>query len=250
MCHDAQAEFAAFANDRHFRAAHPSPLPTAATNEGEFVTFPVADGVNGRAYMVKASKPTKKYLLLFQEWWGVNSYIKNEAAYWAKTLDMNVLAPDLYDGKVATTPEEAGKLMQSNNAERSKAIIAGAVQYAGPKANFRTMGWCFGGGWSLKAALQLKKAAKACVMYYGMPEKDIALLKTLKTDVIFIHATQDKWINDNVVADFEKNMAKAGQKLQVYRYNSDHAFANPSSPRYNEAAANEARKVVTAYLLR
>ncbi|MCB0577136.1 MAG: dienelactone hydrolase family protein, partial [Saprospiraceae bacterium] len=34
----------------------------------------------------------------------------------------------------------------------------------------------------------------------------------------------------------------------VYEYDADHAFANPSSPRYNEAAAKEAREKVASYL--
>ena len=111
------------------------------------------------------------------------------------------------------------------------------------------MGWCFGGGWSLCAALQLQARTKACVIYYGMPEQDVEKLKTLQSDVLFIHPDQDKWISKEVVSDFEANMKKAGKSTKVYHYDADHAFANPSSPRYNEKAAQEARGVVKAYLM-
>jgi carboxymethylenebutenolidase len=110
------------------------------------------------------------------------------------------------------------------------------------------MGWCFGGGWSLKAALLLKEKTKACVMYYGMPEENIDVLKTLASNVVFIHASKDRWINDEVVQKFETNMKTAGKSLQVYRYDADHAFANPSNPKYNEVAAKAARAVVNDYL--
>ena len=43
-------------------------------------------------------------------------------------------------------------------------------------------------------------------------------------------------------------MLSAGKKLNVYRYDADHAFANPSGQRYNEAAAKEARAVAATYL--
>lgn len=248
MCHNPQAQFASFANDPSFRDAHPSPEPFDGEFTGQMVKFPVVGGADGQAYMVQSKKKTDKYLLLFHEWWGLNDYIRKEADMWAKELKVNVLAIDLYDGKVAQKPEEAGKLMQSVDPKRLEAIILGAGQYAGPKADFRTMGWCFGGGWSLKAALALKDRTKKCVMFYGMPEKDVEQLKTLSTDVVYIHPTQDKWLTDEVVAEFEKNMKAANEKLTVYNYNADHAFANPSSPNYNGPAAKASREIVKKYL--
>lgn len=252
MCHDpnsATAEFASFASDAKFRNAHPAPLPTELTRGGKMVEFPVEGGPNGHAFFVKSKKKTNKYLLIFQEWWGVNDYVKNEAAMWSRELGVNVLALDLYDGKVATTPEQAGALMKANDPARSLAIIRGGAKYAGDAADFRTLGWCFGGGWSLQAALALGNRVKGCVMYYGMPEKDVAKLRTLSTDVVFIHPKQDEWITDALVTEFEQNMKTAGKKVTVYHYDANHAFANPSSPRYNKADAKASRAVVKAYLL-
>lgn len=247
MCHSVD-EFAAFANDPAFLAAHPAPLPVQAVHQGKMVEFPVAGGANGHGFLMTAHGNSHKYLLLFHEWWGLNDYIKNETAMWCHDLGINVLAVDLYDGKLATTPEEAGKLMQANDPARSAAIIEGAAKYLGDKADFRTMGWCFGGGWSLQAALLLKDKTKACVMYYGMPEKDVEKLKGLASDALFIHASQDQWITDQVVTDFEANMKSAGKMLSVHRFDANHAFANPSSPRYNDASAKASRAVVKAYL--
>lgn len=251
MCHDvssATAEFAAFANDPNFRDAHPAPLPIEAVHQGKMIEFPVEGGANGRGFLMKAHGNTNKYLLLFHEWWGLNDYIKNETAMWCHDLGLNVLAIDLYDGKMATTPEDAGKLMEANDPARSAAIIQGAAKHIGEKADFRTMGWCFGGGWSLQAALLLKDKTKGCVMYYGMPEKDVKKLKGLASDAIFVHASQDEWITDKVVAKFQKNMKKAKKTLAVHRYDANHGFANPSSPRYHEPSATQARAVVKAYL--
>lgn len=213
------------------------------------VEFAVAGSANGHGFLVKADKQTDQYLLVFQEWWGLNDYVKNETIKWAEELGVNALAVDLYDGKVATTAEEAGKLMQANDPKRSTALIQGAMIYAGPEADFRTIGWCFGGGWSLQAAILGSDRIRACVMYYGMPETDVEKLSTLDTDVLFIHPKKDQWINDQVVGDFEKNMKTANKNLVVKQYDADHAFANPSSPKYNEAEAKAAREVVKAYLM-
>jgi carboxymethylenebutenolidase len=120
--------------------------------------------------------------------------------------------------------------------------------YAGPKAQFASVGWCFGGGWSLQSALLGGKQTMGCVMYYGMPEKDVAKLKTLNSDVLGLFAEQDKWINPEVVKQFEKDMAAAGKKVTVKEYPADHAFANPSNPKYNKELATDAHQRALTYL--
>jgi len=138
--------------------------------------------------------------------------------------------------------------MQAVKTERAAAIIKGAEMYAGPKAQFASVGWCFGGGWSLQSALLGGKQTVGCVMYYGMPEKDVAKLKTLNSDVLGLFAEQDKWINPEVVKQFEKDMAAAGKKVTVKEYPADHAFANPSNPKYNKELAADAHQKALAYL--
>lgn len=248
MCHDAGAEFAALGGDKSFQKAHPAPRPVELLHGGKNIEFPVEGGENGRGFLMTSHGQTNKYLLIFHEWWGLNNYVRNEANRLAHELGINVLAVDLYDGQLTDNAEEAGKLMQACKPERAAAIIRGAAKYAGENADFRTLGWCFGGGWSLQAALQLGDKAKACVIYYGMPEKDAEKLKTLQTDVLMIHAKQDKWINDATVAEFKKNMEAAGKSLTVSEYDADHAFANPSGPRFNDDAARKSRAVVLEYL--
>ena len=234
--------FAMLASDEKFRSAHLEPIPFSFISEqGKDVTFNTSDGVNGRAFEIKAAKETNVYLFVIHEWWGLNDYIKQEAERLQKELgNVNVLALDLYDGKVATTQQEAGKYMGEAKEERIRAIIQGALQYVGPKAKVGTVGWCFGGGWSLQAALMGGKQTAACVMYYGMPETDIEKLKTINGPVLGIFAEKDAWITPAKVKDFETVMKKASKKLTVKMYNADHAFANPSNPKFDKVATADA----------
>jgi len=241
--------FALLATDKDFSGGHDAPLPYSYEGNGQPITFKTADGQTGHGFEIKSAKPSTKYLFVIHEWWGLNDYIKKEAATYAQEMPgVNVIALDLYDGQVATTPEEAGKLMQAVKTERAAAIIKGAQLYAGPKAQFASVGWCFGGGWSLQSALLGGKQTVGCVMYYGMPEKDVAKLKALNTDVLGLFADQDKWINPEVVKQFEKDMAAAGKKVTVKEYPADHAFANPSNPKYNKELATDAHQKALAYL--
>ncbi|MBG00562.1 MAG: dienelactone hydrolase [Owenweeksia sp.] len=241
QCHITTLAFAALGDDKSFLAEHEKPVPFTYQGPGEMITYDVPGGDKANAFMIKSAKPSKDYLFVVHEWYGLNAYVKNESAKFAERFpQMNVIALDLYDGKVADNSEDAGKYMQSVKTERALAIINAAQDFVGKKANIYTVGWCFGGGWSLQTAIEMGDQAKAAVMFYGMPEKDMDRLKTLKCDVLAIFAEQDKWISPSVAAEFETAMSKIDNKLVLKSYDADHGFANPSNPKFNEDAATDA----------
>lgn len=248
-------QFNQLASTDQFASIHLAPIPLNYIPEkGTMITFECADGTKGNAFEVKAGevkgkKATNIWLFVFHEWWGLNDYIKREAERISNELpNVNVIAIDLYDGKVADTSTVAQEIMQSIKDERARAIISGAIKYVGKKAKVGTIGWCFGGGWSLQASLMAGKQAIACVMYYGMPEDNLKKLKKLNTDVLGIFATKDKWITPEIVSAFKKNMIAADKKITVKSYNADHAFANPSNPNYDKVSTDNAHKLALSFL--
>lgn len=245
ICHTSPTEkFALFASNKDFIMSHADPLPYIHASEtGKMIAFKTADGKDANGYVLMAKKKTSNWIFVFQEWWGLNDHIKREAEQLYNDLgNVNVLAIDMYDGKVTTAPEEAGKLMGEFKQDRGNTIVKGALAFAGSDAKVGTIGWCFGGGQSMLAALTAGKQTVACVMYYGMPESDVAKLKTLNSDVLNIWPTQDKWINKDMMDKFEANMKAAGKKLTIKAYDADHAFANPSNPKYNKEFTADAYK--------
>ena len=120
-------QFAMLANDKKFMMSHDAPLPFVYHSaNGSDITFKTADGTDAHGWLVKAQKPTNYYLFVIHEYWGLNDYIKQETEKLSNELGVNAIAIDLYDNKVATTPDEAGKLMQSVKTERAANIIKGA----------------------------------------------------------------------------------------------------------------------------
>jgi carboxymethylenebutenolidase len=245
VCHTPSTEkFAMFASNKKFNNMHPSPLAyTHVSDAGGKMIKIKTDGNEANAYLIEAKTKTNNWIFVFQEWWGLNDHIKREAEKLYNDLgNVNVLALDMYDGKLATTREDAGKYMGEFKQDRGNAIVKGALAYAGSNAKIATIGWCFGGGQSMQAALTATSQAAACVIYYGMPEDNLDRLKGLNCDVLDIWPTQDQWINKEVTEKFKTNMAAAGKKLTVKPYDADHAFANPSNPKHNKEFTADAYK--------
>lgn len=242
---------AVFASDKSFIASHLAPLVYQHTSEvgGKMIEFDTPDGKKANGYIVKAKKKSDKWLFVYQEWWGLNDHIKRQADIFYNDLgeNVNVLALDMYDGKIAADASEAGKMMQGVVEARLENIVQGGLGLAGKKAKVANVGWCFGGGWSLKSAIIGGKQTVGSVMYYGMPVKDVEKLKTLNCDVLGLFATE-QWISKQVIEEFAANMKTAGKGINYKIFDAAHAFANPSNPKYDEAKAKEAYGMAIEYL--
>ena len=167
----ATEKFAMLASDKSFVMSHAEPLPfTYHSAKGHDITYKTSDGNNAHAWEVKADKNTNYYLFVVHEWWGLNDYIKQESEKLSDELGVNVIALDLYDNKVAATREDAGKIMQSVKQDRALAIIHGAYNYVGSNVKVLTIGWCFGGGWSLQIAIEgLNALPPLCSLRLRLP---------------------------------------------------------------------------------
>ncbi len=247
---DIREQFRAEANTAAFAAMHENPLAYTLENPtGKMVNFSAQDGKNGMGYLIMSKKKTKNWVLVIQEWWGMNDHIKGEAEKLAAELEnVNVLAIDMYDGKVAATADSAMKLMRGTTTERLENIVKGAISYVGPKAKIFTIGWCFGGMWSLQTSLLAGKQAAGCVMYYGRPENNLDKLKNLHCEVIGFFGNKDQSPAPAVVNKFEADMATVGKKITTHKYEAGHGFANPSNPSFNKVASEDAHIKTIAFL--
>lgn len=240
---------AQFTNEEGFKEAHEEPADIGYAGEGKMVEFSTPDGGTGKAYAIKSNTASKKYLFVIHEWWGLNDQVKKEADHLNTALgDVNVMALDLYDGQVTDDPDKAGEYMKSVTEERCNAIIKGALAEAGNDASVTTIGWCFGGGWSLRSSILAGDRGAGCVMYYGLPVTKADEIAPLKADVLGIFAKHDGWINQKVITPFEGLARATGKQLDVHWFDAEHAFANPSSPRYNQAAATAANALALEFL--
>jgi len=206
-----------------------------------------------RAYLAlpQREQPPLAALVVIHEWWGLNDHIR----HWADRLAADgyaALAVDLYQGKVATTPDEAMAAMRAVDEAAAEKTLLAAVEYLRVDPRVRAarvgcIGWCFGGGWSLRLALAAPELA-AAVMYYGRLETDPDVLRRLHVPLLGIFANSDRSIPRDRVDAFEAALEQAGSTATIRRYDADHAFANPSGARYDAAAAAAAWTEVRRFL--
>ncbi len=248
-CCSATLAFNDNSEDRNFKSKHELKSYSGPELKGKMIDIQIDGEDPAMVYALLSKKETNKYLFVFHEWWGLNDHIKGEAdKYFSSIDDINVIALDLYDGKVATTREQAGEYMQSAQQERIFKIINAANVWTEEDSKITTIGWCFGGGWSMQSAIAVGTKAAGCVVYYGMPENDATKIKSLTCDVLGIFAEEDKWINHTVVSEYETAMNEAGKKYETHWFNASHAFANPSNKLYNEKFAAQANKMALIYI--
>lgn len=175
-------------------------------------------------------------VLLIHEWWGLNDQIKSVAAELAN-MGYIALAVDLYGGEIATTADGARSLMSAVDSAEASETLSAWIDYlknhSASTGKVGTVGWCFGGGWSLNASIA--SPVDATVIYYGNVKKQAGDLATLQSPVLGHFATKDGWINQKMVDGFSDAMNSAGKSdlLTVHWYQADHAFANPTSARYD-----------------
>ncbi|HUX11357.1 MAG TPA: dienelactone hydrolase family protein [Terriglobia bacterium] len=185
-------------------------------------------------------------LVVIQEWWGLNDWVKEQAREFAQQGYV-ALAPDLYHGQVATVPAEARKLAQSMPHERAIRDLKAAYDYlaampAVEKNKIGSIGWCMGGGLSLQLAIHEPRLA-ACVIDYGSLVTDPAEINKIKAPLMGNFGADDHGIPPSAVHAFEKALQDAGKTIDAKIYDgAGHAFENENNKTgYRPEASRDAK---------
>ena len=232
--------------------AHDAPVPSGAVHapRGEVVNdtvvYATVDGkqVRGFRSRPKDAKKDAPAIILVHEWWGLNDNIRGMAAQYAGEGYV-ALAVDLY-GTVASNPDSASRLYRSvmENPSPARANLSAAIDFLRSQGAKKvgTVGWCFGGHWSLEAGLVGGSRVQAVVMYYGQPITDPGELARLDAPLLGLFGSQDTGIPVDSVKVMAAQLDKLGKNETMQFFDAGHGFANPSGKNYNAEAAETAWK--------
>lgn len=193
-------------------------------------------------------------LVVIQEWWGLNDWIKENARKFAEQGYV-ALAVDLYRGRVTNSPDEAHELMRGLPEDRAIRDLKAAAAYLQSRSDVKknkigAIGWCMGGGYALQLAINQPDLA-ACVMNYGRIVTDSALIADIACPVLGIFGEEDRGIPVADVRQFEKACQRAGKTVNVHFYKAGHAFMNPNNKSgYRPAATKDAWSMITTFFAR
>ncbi len=219
------------------------------------ITFKSGAADQGSGLLVTpAGKGPFPAVVVIQEWWGLNDWVKDQARALARDGYV-ALAVDLYRGKVAADKDLAHQYMMGMPDERAAADLAGAFATLATRDDVKkdrigSIGWCMGGKWSLRLAMNEPTLAAAVVYYGAMPTK-AADIASIRAPVLGNFGGDDQGPAPDQVRAFEAAMKAAGKTLDVKIYDgAGHAFANVNNPwgGYRKAAARDADARTSAFL--
>jgi carboxymethylenebutenolidase len=207
---------------------------------GDMVKFP-SNGHEAQGYLAKPASGSGAGIIVIQEWWGLVPHIKDVADRFAAEGYV-ALAPDLYNGKTTTEPDEAGKLMMEMKIDEAARDMSGAVDYllgldatTGDKAG--CVGFCVGGGLSMYLAGSNPNIG-ACVVYYGVLPMAQADHDSISAPILGHYADGDDFLKVDAVRDLESTLKGAGKHAEFHVYeNTAHGFFNDSRSEVYDAGA-------------
>jgi carboxymethylenebutenolidase len=225
----------------------------AAHERKETIHYPSMAGEASGYLSLPASHGNHPAIIVIQEWWGLNDWVKEQADRFA-AKGYVALAPDLYRGKVASDQNTAHELMRGLPHDRAMADLKNAFTYLATRkdvdaSRIGVIGWCMGGGYALELGLAEPKLA-ATVVNYGMLPADPAAVKPLTSPLLGNFGEKDQGIPPKSVEAFETALKAAGKSSDIKIYpGAGHAFMNPNNTQgYVKAAAEDAWKRIDAFL--
>ncbi|MEM8640347.1 MAG: dienelactone hydrolase family protein [Cyanobacteria bacterium P01_G01_bin.54] len=251
--------FAAHEGDRPVATEITAFAPSQPVLAGTVTYGTTAAGEPMQGYLARPAEDFEPHpaIIVIHEWWGLNDNVATMTRRLAGE-GYTALAVDMYGGQVAETREQALELVgtvrnDQGGSERAQENLRQAYAYLETTQNapaIASLGWCFGGTWSLNTALLFPTELDAAVIYYGGGiTTDPEQLKTLEMPIIGFFGEEDSNPDPATVAEFERVLQELDKSVEVHLYEgAGHAFANPSGTRYVAAAAMDAWEKTIAFL--
>ena len=200
----------------------------------ETVSF-ASNGATASGYLARPSGGSGPGVLVIQEWWGLDSGIKEMADRLA-AAGFVALAPDLYHGELAAHDEmdKAGQLMQSLPPDRAGRDMSAAVDYlagldGATGSGIGVVGFCMGGMLAFIIAAMRPDKIKAAVPFYGFPQGPAEPdWSQLAAKVRGHMAENDDFFGPDAAAALEKKLQALGKDVTITVHpGTGHAFMGP-----------------------
>lgn len=190
-------------------------------------------------------------VLVIHAWWGLNGFFKSVCDRLAQE-GFIAMAPDLFEGQVATTIAGAKRLRAKPRREPTYKTLVRAIEQlkthpAVQGSTIGVVGFSMGAHWALWLSQRPELPIEATVTFYGARDGDY----THTQSAFLVHlAEQDDWVSDAALRKFRKNLATAGRVAEFFVYpdTSHWFFESDRADAYNAQAAELAWRRTIKFL--
>ncbi len=214
----------------------------AADRAGAVIEIKTAIGTYLNAYLVGPENATKSVILVHDRW-GLDQHTLD----WTDRLAEHgflALAIDLYDGRSAKKRnyKHASLIMGQIDPEWSDVNLKAAVNFIKNKTLLKpaVLGWGFGGGMALRAALLEPASVASTVIFYGPVTMDTTLLDDIEGAVLGVFSTKDEWVSPSKVDAFTNLMRRMRNAIVLMNVDAAPGFVDPSLSAYDDEVAERA----------
>ncbi|MEO8355373.1 MAG: dienelactone hydrolase family protein [Chloroflexota bacterium] len=216
---------------------------------GQDITFDV-NGQSAKGYLALPSQSNAPGVIVLHAWWGLNPFFKNLCDRLASE-GFVAFAPDLNDGRVAQTVDEAKQIMSETESERQQAVAGALVGFRRGRPEVRKeplalIGFSMGAAWSLEVASRHPQDIRKVVLFYGVGDPDFS---QIKSGILGHFSDVDEWEPMEGIRAMEAEMRSAGldPDFQIYPGRS-HWFFEQDRPEFDPQAAELAWKRTLEFL--
>lgn len=173
----------------------------------------------GTAYVVAPDAGEGPGVLLLHAWWGLTPFFRSVADRLADT-GFVALAPDLFAGETADTPDEAKALLDATDATAMVGLVRSSVEVLRelsitPEGPVGVLGFSMGASLALWAASHIPAGVGAVSVFYGTTDVDFT---PVEAEVQAHFAEFDDFESDDDVALMEAHMRLVGIEPEIHRY--------------------------------
>ena len=221
----------------------------------ETTTLAAIDGVQVSAFVARPHSSPKGCVVVVQEIFGVNSYVRAVCDRWAQAGWLAV-APAFFDrvepgiemGYDADTMTRGIALVDQLGFDATLRDIDAARNQIGRGLPCGVVGFCWGG---TVAALAATRMGLASVSYYG-GRTHLQLHERPQAPLLMHFGELDPMIPSSTVAQIEavfgQAAAQSGLAFELHRYPAGHGFNRYGHPDFHPASADLAQARSEAFL--
>ena len=191
-----------------------------------------------RLYVATPKSESRPGVLVLHPWWGLNEFLRGVCDRLADAGFL-VVAPDLYDGTVATTIEEAEAIESTLDGTHAIEDITAALEYLREHPR-RTdglglVGFSMGAYYGLMVIENRPMVVDAAILFYGTNEGEYE-----ETTTAFLghFAKNDQFESPDAVEALRDRLQAGAGSVTFHTYpDTEHWFFEADRPEYDEAAA-------------